>query len=122
MAISVAHFAPPPDWPKMRDVARVAAEARDVVAHPAQREHEVEHAGVAGVGELGPAESAQIQVPERVQAVVDGDDDDVAAARQPRAVGLECDCWCRWRTRRDGTRPAPAAAPPSASAGVHTLR
>ena len=34
------------------DVARVAAELGDVVAHPAQRQHQVEHAGVAGVREI----------------------------------------------------------------------
>src|SRR5690606_8464343 len=65
---------------------RVAAERRDVVAHPREREHEVELAHVAGVREPGSAEALQVQVAERIQAMVDGDDDDVLRGRQPPPV------------------------------------
>src|SRR5262249_40030866 len=34
------------------DVVWIAAKLSDVVAHPLQREHKVEHAGVAGIGKL----------------------------------------------------------------------
>ena len=53
MAMSVAIFAPPPDWPNKVTQSGIAAERRDVVAHPAQREHQVEHSRVAGVGKAG---------------------------------------------------------------------
>ena len=70
-------------------VTRIAAEARDVVAHPAQREDQVQHPDVAGVGELRPAKRREVQITERVQPVIDGDDHHVAAAGEPRAVGLD---------------------------------
>ena len=75
--------------PEDHHVARVATEPRDVVAHPLEREHDVEHAGVAGA-RVFLAVGRQVQVPEDVQAVVERDDDDVAAPREPLAVvGLQ---------------------------------
>ena len=51
MPISVAILAPPPDWPNTMTRAGIAAERGDVVAHPVQREDQVELAGIAAVGE-----------------------------------------------------------------------
>ena len=108
--------------PEDRDAARVAAELLDVVAHPAQREDEVEDADVAGVGELVAAELRQIEVPERVETMVDGDDDDVATAAEIARRRSRSRCWCRCCSRPGGTTPSPAASPRSRSAGVQTLR
>ena len=71
------------------DVAGVAAKRRGIVAHPAQREDQVQHPDVAGVGEVGAAERRQVEMTERVQPVIDGDDHHVAATRKPRAVGFD---------------------------------
>jgi hypothetical protein len=71
-----------------RHVARIAAEARGVVAHPLQRSDDVQHADVAGVGELG-AGAAQIEMPVDRQPVIDADDHHVAGPRQIRAVVAE---------------------------------
>ena len=70
-----------------RDVACVAAELRDVGADPLERVHDVEHADVAGLREVAAAELREMGEAEHVQAVVDGDDHDVAAAREVGAVG-----------------------------------
>ena len=72
-----------------RDVAGVAAELGDVVAHPLRARGPGRAADVARVRQLRPAELGEIEVAERVQAMVDGDDHDVAAAAQARAVGLD---------------------------------
>ena len=66
-------------------VARVATESGDVVAHPAQRRDLVEDAVVAGAGE-GRVDGVDGQETEHPEAVVDGDDDDVAAGRERRSV------------------------------------
>ncbi len=71
MPIRVAIFAPPPDWPNTMHTVRVAAELLDVVTHPLQRHHQVQHARVAGVGELRASQPGEIQIPEAVQAMVD---------------------------------------------------
>ena len=85
IAIRVAHLAPPPDCPKI-DAAGIAAELGDVVAHPAQREHEVEHAGVARVGVFRAGQFGEVQEAETIEPVVHRDDHDVAAPAQAHAV------------------------------------
>jgi hypothetical protein len=68
-----------------RHEVRIAAEAVDVVAHPLQRQDDVQHAGGAGERELrsGPRGVGEA---EHVQPVVDRDDHDVARFRQAGAV------------------------------------
>ena len=83
-----AHLAAAAGLAEDRHVARVAAKARDVVAHPLQRRDDVQHAHVAGIRELR-ARRAQIQMPDDVQAMVDAHDDDIAGPRQVRAVVAE---------------------------------
>jgi hypothetical protein len=61
-----------------RDVARVAAEPRDVLAHPAQRDALVGDAEVAGVG----PERRVGKKTEHAEAVVDRDGDDVSPLHQ----------------------------------------
>jgi hypothetical protein len=62
-----------------RDIAGIAADARRVVAHPLQRQHQVEHADVAGLREALAANCRQIEMAEDVEAMVDRDDHDVVA-------------------------------------------
>ena len=62
------------------DVGGVAAEAGDVVAHPAQGGDLVAHA------EVGLFQRGQVKESERAESVVDGDDDDIAALGEHRAV------------------------------------
>ena len=66
------------------DIGRVAAEGRDVVAHPFQHQHDVQHAGLAGGGMA--AQFTQMQIAEDVQAMVDGHRHHVAAPGQIAAV------------------------------------
>ena len=68
------------------DVARVAAELVRMLAHPAQGVDQVQLADVTGVAQAFVAALAEIQVAERVEPVVDGDHDDIAAAAQVHAV------------------------------------
>ena len=65
-------------------LARIAPEPGDVVVHPTQRRLLVCQAVVADVA--GRAQSRVRQEAQRAQPIVDGDDDDVAAARQSRAL------------------------------------
>ena len=82
-----------------RHRARIAAELRDVVAHPVERCDDVEHADVAGRRELRAAGFAERREAEHVQAVIDRHDDDVAArARLAPSV--------------TGDEPEPVAKPP----------
>ncbi len=83
--------------------ARVAAEARDVRAHPAQRVHDVEHAGVARLREIRPDQIAEIGEAEHVEAMVDRYHDDVAAPGEVGAVGHRR----RARARREAAAVAP---------------
>ncbi len=69
-----------------RDVARIAAEGCDVVAHPFERCDDVEVAQVAGVGVALAAHAREVQVPDGAEPVIDGDDDNVVMSSQPRAV------------------------------------
>ena len=79
--MSVAIFAPPPDWPNKVTQPGIAAERRDVVAHPVQREHQVEHSRVAGIGKC-----RQIQIAEQAQPMIERHHDHVAAPAQVGAV------------------------------------
>jgi hypothetical protein len=66
-----------------RDVGGIAAEARDIVADPFESEDDIEHAGVARAGELfAAAEVVEMEKAEDVQAMIDGDNDNVAFARE----------------------------------------
>ena len=56
IASSVATLRPPPDWPKTVTLPASPPNSRDVVAHPLERVHDVEHADVAGLRELAAAE------------------------------------------------------------------
>jgi hypothetical protein len=67
------------------DLAGIAAEGRDVVAHPFERGDHVEHAGDAAIRELF-AVGGKVEVAEEVEAVVDGDDDNVTAFCEAHAV------------------------------------
>ena len=56
-------FDAPPESPNTITRLGIAAEAGDVVADPAQGQHDVEHAGVAGVGVASPAISPRCRKP-----------------------------------------------------------
>ena len=64
-----------------RHVRRIAAEARDVVAHPLERGDDVEHADVAGIGELL-VEVRHVEEPEHAEPMVHAHHHDVVVARQ----------------------------------------
>src|SRR5690606_9487860 len=51
-----ADLASAPGLAEQRDVPRVTAERLDVVAHPLEGEHDVQHPGVTRPGELRPAQ------------------------------------------------------------------
>jgi hypothetical protein len=72
--------------PENRDVARVAAELRDVVADPFERLNQIEHAHVPGLGVPLAADLRQIQESKHVQAMVHRDEYRVVHARQALAV------------------------------------
>ena len=67
------------------DLARVAAEAFDVVAHPLERGNLVENAVDARVRELR-AKALEVRESQRAEAVVDGYRHDVAVGGETRAV------------------------------------
>src|SRR5690606_27559508 len=52
---------------------------------PLQRRYQIELPGIAAVGETR-IEPREIKIAERVEAVVDGHHDDIAARREPRTV------------------------------------
>src|SRR5262249_1011849 len=70
-----------------RHVAGIAAEPLDIITHPTQRRDEIEHPGVARMRPGLAADTRQMQKAENIEAVVDADDDDIAAARQIGPVG-----------------------------------
>ena len=74
--------------PEHGDAIGIAAERSDVVAHPFQREDEIELSRVAAIGK---PVRREIGVPERVEAMVQRDYDDIAVRRQACALG---DCAC----------------------------
>ena len=102
----VADRHPPGRLPGDGDLARVAAERGDVVAHPAQRGLLI---GQAVVALARRAQRRVREEPGGPEPVVDRDDDDVALGHQPARV-VRCRR-CRWRTRRRGSRPSPAVRP-----------
>ncbi len=85
IASSVSTLRPPPDWPKIVTVFGSPPNCGDVRAHPFQRLNDIQHAGIAGGREVL-AELAQVRKPENVEAMIDGHDDHVAAAREIRSV------------------------------------
>ncbi len=60
----------------------------DVVAHPLEREDQIELAGVARIDQIARSELGEMKIAERVQSMVDGDDDDVAACGSDRAPSV----------------------------------
>jgi len=68
-----------------RDVAWIAAEANDIVAHPFQRGDHVQRSGIAGLAEPPVAERGQVQMAEDVEALIDADHHHVVASRQAAA-------------------------------------
>ena len=69
-----------------RHVAGIAAEARDVLAHPLQRGDHVEGAGVAGVGKAFAREIGEMQMAEDVEPLVDRHHDHVVVCSKARPV------------------------------------
>ena len=69
-----------------RDVRRIAAEARNVVAYPLEARDDVFHPDVGCLAVLLAAERREMQEAERVQPVRDADDDDVVFAGEIGAV------------------------------------
>ena len=55
------------------------AEIRDIVADPLQCGDQVEHSGIGRVREFFAAKCHKIQKPKNVEAVIDGNDDDISA-------------------------------------------
>ena len=69
-----------------RDIVWIASEVGDIVAHPFQGCHHVQHAYVAGIGELCSTDFGKIQKAERVEPVIHGHRHNVVLARHIRAV------------------------------------
>src|SRR6266576_4685669 len=63
----------------------ITSKLRDVRTHPFQRLNDVQHADVAGVRKVR-AEFAQIRKAQNIEAMIDGNDDHVAAPREISAV------------------------------------
>jgi hypothetical protein len=85
-----------------------------------QGRHDVEHPGIAGVGVLR-REFRELQVAEYIEAMIEGDHDDVALAAKPRAVEHVA------RPDREVKSPPCSQTitgrlPPSARPGVQTFR
>ena len=131
---------PPADSPNTVTFAGIAAEPRDVVAHPLQRRDLVEQAVVARGALLGssPRELGMREEAERPEPVVDGDDDraqtrEVRRRRTARATPNPLEKPPPWMKTMTGSAPASvlAASSPSVPApcaepglrsGVQTLR
>ena len=69
-----------------RHAIRIAAEALDVVAHPLERRDQVLHADVGCARPFLAAQAGKMQEAKEVEAVIDGDDDDILFLREIRAV------------------------------------
>ena len=82
MPSSVPTLMPPADSPKIVTFAGIAAEGRDVVAHPGERGDLIEQPGVRGARELFARQLGQVQEAERAEPVVDGHHHDVAAPHE----------------------------------------
>ena len=79
------HFSAAAGLAEDGDVAGVAAEAADIVAHPFERENDVHHADVAGVSKFF-AVLREIEMADGAEAMIERDEDDVAGAREAFAV------------------------------------
>jgi hypothetical protein len=66
-------------------IARIATELGDVVAHPFERQHQVENAGGAGIGEAF-AMVGQVKLAKNVEPMIDAHDHDVTALGEPDTV------------------------------------
>ena len=83
---SVDTLRAPPDWPMIVTLLGIPAELLDVVAHPFQRMHDIEHAERRRLLEVLTRDLAQVRVAEHVQAVIHRHRDHVAAQSEVRAV------------------------------------
>ena len=104
-----------------RHIVRVAAEHRDVVFDPAQRQDQIAQKQVAVEGDVRRRQRRQIQTTQRAEAVVDRDID-TAALGQARPVVDRCgraahDVSATVHEDHDGQRPGIGAA-----SGATTLR
>jgi len=74
--------------PEDRDVPRIAAEPRDVVAHPFEGRYQIEQRQVRGAREAlaRAGQPGKPQVSERIQPVIDADGDDVVLPRELGAI------------------------------------
>ena len=70
-----------------RDQIGITAEARDIVANPLESGDNVQHAGGAGEGEIRAGLLREVGESEDVEAVVDGDDDDILGSGEAGSVG-----------------------------------
>src|SRR6516225_6448678 len=92
IARSVETLPPPPDWPKIVNIAGIAAEPLDIVAHPFERGHHVERAGIAGLGELRPAQLGKMHEAQNIEPVIDAHHHNVVMGGEtgpvePRRIG-----------------------------------
>ncbi len=81
-----ADFSAAAGLPEDGDVAGIAAEIRDVIAHPLERLDAIEHAHVARLRILRAAQIRQVQVAEYVEPVVHCHHYDVMLGRQVRSA------------------------------------
>ena len=68
------------------DPVRIAPEGLNVVAHPFERQHQVQHAGVARPRVSRPTDLVEVQVPEGRQSMVHSDHHHIAPPGQVGAV------------------------------------
>ena len=81
-----AHLAASAGLPEDGDVARIAAERGDIVAHPFKGGDQIQQADVAGLRVFFATQFGQVQVAEHIEAMIDGDNDHVLFGRQVPAV------------------------------------
>ncbi len=80
-----ANLASASGLPEDRHVGGVAAEIRNIVPHPFERSHQVEHSRIGRVRELV-AVFGEIQISESVQPVVEADQDDITSPGNALAI------------------------------------
>ena len=80
------HLPPAARLPEDGDPAGIASERRDVVAHPLERGHDVEHPDAARRREIIAGQLRQVGGPEDVEAVIDRHHHHVARGAQVDAV------------------------------------
>src|SRR5262245_11609987 len=81
-----ADFYAPAGLTEDRYVAWIAAELRDVRAHPFEHRYPIEPAGVCGAGVFLAAHIGQIQIAQNSETVIDRNDHDITATAQVLAV------------------------------------